>query len=118
MKNKHKKCRINAKIYPDRVDGHCSIKLSSFTKKVLNAVCTIPLGQTRSYKWVAEQVGQPKAMRAVGGALNRNPFPVLIPCHRVIRKDGNIGGYSRGRIEKEKLLKLEKEISLICRHKT
>lgn len=87
------------------------IKLTSFEWKVLKAASQIPIGQTRSYKWVAETIGHPKAVRAVGQALNKNPFPIVIPCHRVIKEDGSLGGYAQGVAQKRKLLRLEKEIT-------
>lgn len=87
-------------------------ELTKFQWKVLSVTATIPLGQTRSYKWVAERVGRPKAARAVGQALRRNPFPLIIPCHRVIREDGSFGGYA-GRFGKRKaeLLAIERQIT-------
>jgi len=86
-------------------------KLTKFQWKVLNVTVKIPLGTTRSYKWVAQKVGSPRAVRAVGQALRRNPYPVIIPCHRVIKEDGSLGGYAGGSGErKAKLLGLEREI--------
>lgn len=84
--------------------------LTPFQKKVLEVVKTIPYGETRSYKWVAERIGNPKAVRAVGQALKKNPYPGIIPCHRVIRSDGKLGGYSKGTQKKKKLLKQEGDI--------
>ncbi|MFC1510237.1 methylated-DNA--[protein]-cysteine S-methyltransferase [Candidatus Omnitrophota bacterium] len=85
--------------------------LTKFQWKVLKATLTIPLGQTRTYKWVAEQIGSPKSMRAVGQALRHNPYPVMIPCHRVIKSDGSLGGYAGGASQrKEELLMREREI--------
>ena len=81
--------------------------LTPFQRKVLEVVKTIPSGETRSYKWVAERMGNPKSARAVGQALKRNPYPVIIPCHRVIRSNGKLGGYSKGIQKKRKLLKKE-----------
>ena len=113
MKNRHKKDLISDKIY---LGNHISlaatrdIKLSSFTKAVLKAAAQIPIGQTRSYQWVAKRIGRPKALRAVGQVLKRNPFPLLIPCHRIIRADGELGGYSKGEKNKRDLLVMEKEI--------
>ncbi len=87
------------------------IKLTKFQWKVLNVTAKIPIGETKSYKWVAEQVGSPKAVRAVGQALKRNPYPVIIPCHRVIKIDGSLGGYAGGLGErKAQLLAIEKKI--------
>lgn len=86
-------------------------KLTKFQWKVLSVTANIPLGETRSYKWVAEQIGSPKAVRAVGQALRRNPYPVIIPCHRVIRQDGTLGGYAGGPSDKKaKLLEIERKI--------
>jgi len=81
--------------------------LTPFQRKVLEVVKTIPYGETKSYKWVAERVGNPKAAQAVGQALKKNPYPVIIPCHRVIRSDGKLGGYSKGTQKKRRLLKEE-----------
>ena len=84
--------------------------LTPFQKKVLGVVKTIPYGEVRTYKWVAERMGKPKAVRAVGQALERNPYPEIIPCHRVIRSDGKLGGYSKGIQKKRRLLKEEKRM--------
>ncbi|MDP8266948.1 MAG: MGMT family protein [Candidatus Aceula meridiana] len=84
-------------------------KLTDFQWRVLKAITQIPLGQTRSYAWVAKKVKSPKAVRAVGQALKKNPYPVVIPCHRVIRSDGSLGGYALGLRRKRILLELEKE---------
>lgn len=93
------------------MSSHKKIKLTDFEWKVLKAACQIPLGQTRSYKWVAKKVGSPKAVRAVGQALGKNPFLVVVPCHRVVKEDGSLGGYARGPKMKESLLILEREIA-------
>ena len=85
-------------------------KLTLFEWQVLRATFKIPIGQTRSYQWVAKKIGKPKAVRAVGQALKKNPFPLIIPCHRVVREDGSLGGYAGGTKKKEMLLRLEKEI--------
>lgn len=87
------------------------IKLTAFEWKVLKATCQIPLGQTRSYKWVAQKIGHPKAVRAVGRALGKNPFLIIVPCHRVIKEDGSLGGYAKGLAMKQSLLFLEKKIA-------
>ncbi|MFQ5330373.1 MAG: methylated-DNA--[protein]-cysteine S-methyltransferase [Thermodesulfobacteriota bacterium] len=67
-----------------------------FQRTVWRVLLTIPYGETRSYGWVAEQLGMKYGARAVGGACGSNPIPVIIPCHRVIASNGNIGGYSGG----------------------
>ena len=68
----------------------------------------IPYGECRSYKWVAEQIGNPRAARAVGMANNKNPLPPVIPCHRVIGSDGSLTGYASGLHIKKYLLEMEK----------
>ena len=81
--------------------------LSKFEKKVYRSVLDIPRGKVRSYKWIAKRIGAPKACRAVGNALNKNPYTKIVPCHRVIKSDGSIGGYAKGVALKSKLLRLE-----------
>ncbi|MFQ5682290.1 MAG: methylated-DNA--[protein]-cysteine S-methyltransferase [Candidatus Binatia bacterium] len=82
--------------------------LPPFTQAVLKITAQIPYGEVRSYRWVAARVGKPRASRAVGNALARNPIPLVIPCHRVVRCDGSLGGFALGRDWKKKLLMLEK----------
>lgn len=81
---------------------------SDFEYSVWTRLREIPLGQTVSYSWVAERVGSPQAVRAVASAIGRNPFSVLIPCHRVIAKNGSLGGYAWGLSCKQALLGAEK----------
>ncbi|WP_433338719.1 methylated-DNA--[protein]-cysteine S-methyltransferase [Spirillospora sp. CA-294931] len=81
--------------------------LTPFEADVLRATAAIPRGQVRPYAWVAGRAGRPKAVRAVGSALGRNPVPLLIPCHRVTRSDGTIGQYVFGDQAKEQLLRAE-----------
>ena len=83
--------------------------LTSFEKSVLQAVAEIPYGKLLTYKDIAKRIGRSKAARAVGRAVGKNPFPLIIPCHRVIRSDGKIGGFSAagGIALKKKMLKLE-----------
>ena len=78
-----------------------------FQRQVWEATRLIPYGETRSYMWVAEQIKKPKAARAVGQALSRNPLPVIVPCHRVLSIDGKLGGFSGGLETKRYLLSLE-----------
>lgn len=85
--------------------------LTNFQAKVLRAVSQIPLGQTRSYVWVARKIGRPKSARAVGQALNKNPYLLLIPCHRVVHQDGSLGGFALGVKTKKALLELEERIA-------
>jgi len=70
--------------------------LSEFERAVLGKALEIPRGEVRTYAWVAREIGRPRAVRAVGSALGRNPVPLLIPCHRVVRSDGRIGDYVFG----------------------
>ena len=84
---------------------------SPFDMKVWEALQRIPLGETRSYQDIAHQVGNPKGCRAIGGANRRNPVPLLIPCHRVIKKDGGLGGFSSGTEIKKWLLHFEHRVS-------
>ncbi len=81
-----------------------------FQLKVWNYLKKIPKGKVRTYLEVAKSIGKPKAFRAVANAIGKNPYPPKIPCHRVIKSDGSLGGYSgKGGInEKRRLLKLEK----------
>lgn len=71
-----------------------AIDATEFQRKVLQEIRRIPPGETISYGGIAENIGKPKAARATGGACGKNPIPLLIPCHRVIRSEGAIGGYS------------------------
>lgn len=80
---------------------------TSFQLKVYEAVKKIPKGEVRSYKWAAKKIGQPKAYRAVGNALSKNPWPIIVPCHRIVKSDGSLGGFSSGAKAKLKLLKAE-----------
>ena len=79
-----------------------------FQKKVWQALCDIPYGETCSYKDIAIAIGNPKASRAVGMANNKNPITIVIPCHRVIGSNGNLVGYAGGISMKKALLNLEK----------
>ncbi len=83
--------------------------LRPFQQAVLQATCEIPYGETRTYKDIAERIGRPRAARAVGRAEATNPMPLVIPCHRVIGRDGKLHGYGLGEGVKTKewLLKLE-----------
>ncbi len=84
--------------------------MTLFEKKVYRAVLSIPLGEVRTYKWVAKKAGRPKAARAVGQVLKKNPYLLIIPCHRVVASGGKLGGYSRGLKVKKSLLDLERQI--------
>jgi O-6-methylguanine DNA methyltransferase len=81
--------------------------LPQFDRAVLLTVLTIPRGEVRSYAWVANEIGEPRAAKDVGLALGQNPIPLLIPCHRVIYSDGRLGGYIFGPRAKRALLLAE-----------
>ena len=87
-----------------------NLKGTKFQIKVWNYLKKIPKGETRTYLQVAKSIGKPKAHRAVANAVGKNPYPPKIPCHRVIRSDGSLGGYSGtgGIRTKLKLLRSEK----------
>ena len=83
------------------------VRGTDFQREVWKALQSIPYGETRSYKDIATVIGNPKAVRAVGGANNKNPIGIVIPCHRVIGSSGKLVGYAGGLDKKEMLLKLE-----------
>jgi methylated-DNA-[protein]-cysteine S-methyltransferase len=80
---------------------------TAFQKKVWQALLTIPFGQTRSYSEIAQQIGNPSAVRAVGAANGKNPISIVAPCHRVIGASGKLTGFAGGLEAKERLLTLE-----------
>jgi methylated-DNA-[protein]-cysteine S-methyltransferase len=81
--------------------------MTSFKEKVYAVVAKIPRGKTMTYKEVARRAGSPQAYRAVGNIMNKNPDTKKVPCHRVVRSDGDPGGYARGRAAKIAILKRE-----------
>ncbi len=103
--------RIVRFLHGEKVDFPLDIRGTGFQKKVWTAMMQIPYGKTASYSEIAEGIGNPDASRAVANACAGNPIPLIIPCHRVIRKGGELGGYGLGIHRKVKLLELEKEIS-------
>jgi methylated-DNA-[protein]-cysteine S-methyltransferase len=89
-----------------------NLKGTKFQLKVWSYLKKIPKGKTKSYLEVAKAIGKPSAFRAVANAVGKNPFPPKIPCHRVIRSDGSMGGYSgKGGIKKKKILLLSEGIT-------
>jgi methylated-DNA-[protein]-cysteine S-methyltransferase len=84
------------------------MKGTPFQLKVWQALLQVPYGQTAAYRDIAIAVGEPKAARAVGGANNKNPVPIIVPCHRVVGANGSMVGYSPGLSIKETLLRLER----------
>jgi len=93
--------RVN---FPDRLDLSGA---TDFQRAVWETTRLIPYGETRSYAWVAEQIEKPRALRAVGQALGRNPLPIIVPCHRVVASNGKLGGFTGGIEVKKRLLHLE-----------
>ncbi len=93
-----------------RVDLAVPVDLSglkAFTRRVLEETMKIPYGRVATYRSIALRLGAPQAARAVGQALGRNPIPLVIPCHRVIKSDGSLGGFGLGLDIKTKLLSIE-----------
>ena len=90
--------------FPDRLDFG---KATSFQRRVWEAARLISYGETRSYGWIAVQIKNPGAARAVGQALGRNPLPVIVPCHRVLSGNGELGGFTGGLEVKKRLLTQE-----------
>lgn len=87
-----------------------SARGTPFQKRVWQELCNIPYGETRSYQDIAISIGSPKASRAIGMANHHNPILIVVPCHRVIGKNGKLVGYGCGLPLKEQLLNLEKEV--------
>lgn len=91
-------------VYKEKFDAGGA---TPFELKVWDITYGIPFGEVRSYEWIARQMGNPKEVRAVGRALKHNRLPIIIPCHRVINKSGDLGGFAGGVELKRKLLKIE-----------
>lgn len=94
-------------VFPDKLDLR---ETTPFQRAVLELVHSIPYGETRTYAWVAKNLGKPKAFRAVGQVLARNPLPIIVPCHRVIGSDGSLVGFGSGLELKKHLLDIEASI--------
>ncbi len=89
------------------LDGELDLTQGTpFQQAVWRALLNIPCGETRTYKQIAEQIGRPRAMRAVGQAVGANPLPIVVPCHRVVAA-GGLGGFGGGLAMKKRLLQLE-----------
>jgi O-6-methylguanine DNA methyltransferase len=80
---------------------------TEFQRRVWRTLYSIPYGQVRSYKWVAQSIGSRQAFRAVGGGCGANPLAIIVPCHRVVAHDGKLGGFGYGLEMKQQLLQLE-----------
>lgn len=112
QKNKEVLDQIKEYLRGERLYFDCKLDLrgTPFQKKVWLALIKIPYGQTRSYKEIAQGIGHPKAFRAVGNANSQNPIPLIIPCHRVINHNRDLGGFRYGTKVKKMLLDLEKNL--------
>ncbi len=110
-KNVRKLIRLLQRYFKgEKVDLKVKVDLSNlsvFTRQVLRQTQKIPYGKTTTYGEIAKIIGHAKASRAVGQALGSNPLPIIIPCHRVIRKDKSLGGYAYGLSWKKRLLEIE-----------
>lgn len=94
-----------------RVTFDCDLDLSTYTdfqRAVWRKCREIPFGETRTYGWIADEIGCPSGMRAVGQGMAANPVPIIVPCHRVVRADGGLGGFSSGLRWKVRLLEMER----------
>lgn len=104
---------VQLKAYFDGERQNFALRLkkqgTDFQQQVWNALNTIPFGKTSSYQDVAKHIGKPKAYRAVGNANHRNPFPIVVPCHRVVGTSGLLGGYNGGIERKQWLLAHEQQ---------
>ena len=98
------------------VDFDIKLDLSTgtpFQRSVWETALRIPYGQVQSYGWIAREIANPNAVRAVGGAMGANPLAIIVPCHRVLRSDGGLGGYAGGLHWKRKLLAMERETKAV-----
>ncbi|MDQ0340710.1 O-6-methylguanine DNA methyltransferase [Caldalkalibacillus uzonensis] len=105
----HEMNQLEAYFQGERTQFDCELHLvgTPFQKLVWQALLNIPYGEVRSYKEIAKEVGAPKAVRAIGGANNKNPVPIIVPCHRVVGSNGALVGYGGGLEIKRQLLLLE-----------
>jgi O-6-methylguanine DNA methyltransferase len=92
----HRSVRPTREVPCDLPKGFDLRGVTEFERAVLMKAYEIPRGEVRTYSWIASEIGHPRAVRAVGSALAKNPVPVFIPCHRVVRSDGVIGNYGLG----------------------
>ena len=98
------------------VDFDIELDLSTgtpFQQRVWETALRIPYGTVQSYGWIAQEISNPNAMRAVGGAMGANPLAIIVPCHRVVRSDGGLGGYAGGLDWKRKLLTMERKTEAV-----
>ena len=105
--NSKLKKEIDAFISGEDIKFNLEVKGTPFELDVWSALLDVPYGQTVSYSEIAKRIGRPRAVRAVANACAKNPIPLIIPCHRIIRKSGDLGGYGPGIEKKIALLKIE-----------
>ena len=98
---------LGGQVFVSKIGVNLQPKGTAFQQSVWKALIEIPAGETRTYTQIAARIGKPKAVRAVGTAIGANPIAYLIPCHRVIRADGNLGGYRWGLERKMQMLEAE-----------
>ena len=98
---------IEAFIFGEDVKFNLKVDGTPFELEVWSALLDVPYGQTVSYSEIAKRIGKPRAVRAVANACAKNPIPLIIPCHRIIRKSGGLGGYGPGIEKKIALLEIE-----------
>lgn len=108
-RNDEKVKELIHQIFIERKTFPLEIKGTAFQLSVWKSLQTIPFGETTTYKIIAETIGRPNSIRAVGNAVGTNPIAFLIPCHRVIRNNGQLGGYRWGTERKRKMLEWEKK---------
>lgn len=94
-------------IFVENIQAELCVKGTDFQFSVWEALCDIPVGTTSTYAQIAEKIGKPKAVRAVGTAIGVNPVAWFIPCHRVLRSNGGLGGFRWGLALKKKMLEVE-----------
>jgi AraC family transcriptional regulator of adaptative response/methylated-DNA-[protein]-cysteine methyltransferase len=100
----------------DAIAVPLDVRATEFQRRVWNALCGIPLGETRSYSQIARSIGAPRAARAVGAACGKNPVALVIPCHRAVREDGGLAGFAWGGIDvKRRLLDRERRTARTAR---
>lgn len=104
--------QVEARLPEELIGKYDISRLSPFQQSVLRKALEIPRGEVRPYSWIAAQIGRPKAVRAVGTALARNPIPYFIPCHRVVRSNGVIGNYGMGGPEYKRRILLAEGVDL------
>jgi len=117
----HKVCQEIAEyLHGERIDFSkfplATEHLSSFQQKTLQAMISVPYGETRSYGQIAVAIGSPGGARAIGNACGTNPFPIIVPCHRIIKANGLEGGFSAGNGWKSYLLRIESRLSRFVRN--